>query len=222
MIMFCHKSKSRMNEIRHRAGDTLHSAQGALQETLGHAPEKLEDWRHAVGETLHGVMSTLGSTAEVLKSKAELLREQAEAVGETALHSAHEIKDKRSGEAHAIMEDVRRQTNRRIDETLDNIQKRRGKVAVVQTPATISENNNDKWLWLMVGIGIGTVLGVLFAPAAGRRSRAFLRDKVARKSETSRDVGDAVAQRAADLSNRDQSATDGDATITDDGETPVG
>jgi osmotically-inducible protein OsmY len=59
-----------------------------------------------------------------------------------------------------------------------------------------------KLLWISVGVFAGVLLGVLLAPTSGRRSRALVRDKLAKAGHEAGDLGHAAKRKATDISNR--------------------
>ena len=59
-----------------------------------------------------------------------------------------------------------------------------------------------KLLWLGIGVFTGVALGILLAPASGRRSRAAVRDKLAKAGHEAGDLGHAAKKKAEDLSHR--------------------
>lgn len=47
----------------------------------------------------------------------------------------------------------------------------------------MAEDSGNSFLWFLAGLGLGTVVGVLYAPKAGRETR----DEIAQRAEESRD-----------------------------------
>jgi len=214
--MFC-KKKSRLQEVQEsvgtrahdlgeRAGDTLHAAQDTLHEVLEHAPEKIEDLKHSASDALHGASEVLHEAASrvagvaqsavsSLGAKADSLKSKADEVKTGAVKSAGKMKKQRERQAHGL-----------VDEAQRKLHQKKVELAKAYVPEIVVENSSQKWLWLGVGILIGAVLGVLLAPSTGRRSRALIKDKLARGSGAVSDLGESVASRAEDLSQRAKGA----------------
>ena len=232
--MFC-KKKSRLqqaqkiaegkaHQIGVRAGDTIHTAQDTLHSVLGdvleHTPERLDDLKHSASDALHGAsealhgaasrvadaahgaVSTLGSRAETLKSKADALREQAESAKESALKSARQMKKQREKQAREAADAAQHEA----EKAQKKARKSKDEFVVAHAPEFTIESSGQKWLWLLVGIGIGALVGVLLAPNTGRRTRAALKDKLGRGPGAVSDLGESVSRKAHDLSNRAQGA----------------
>jgi osmotically-inducible protein OsmY len=221
-------AEAKAHQISARAGDTLHTAQDTFQSVLGevreHTPERLDDLKstasdalHTASEVLHGAasrvadvaqgaVSTLGSRADTLKSKADALREQAESAKDSALKSAREMKQQREKQAREAAEAAQREADRMQKQARKQAKKRGEEFVVAHAPEFSVESSNQKWLWLLVGVGIGTLAGVLLAPNTGRRTRAALKDKLGRGPGAVSDLGESVSRKAHDLSNRAQGA----------------
>jgi gas vesicle protein len=72
------------------------------------------------------------------------------------------------------------------------------KAALWETPEE-PHHSSDKLLWLFIGLGAGALLGLLLAPASGRRSRALVRDQIYKNRKN---LARATSNRATDLSNK--------------------
>ena len=69
----------------------------------------------------------------------------------------------------------------------------------------MSDNTGSKVSYFLVGLGIGTLLGILFAPKAGEETREYLRDKAEegkdyaqRKARELRERADEIVDRGKD------------------------
>lgn len=71
---------------------------------------------------------------------------------------------------------------------------------------TMSENGGSKVSYFLVGMGIGALLGILFAPKSGEETRDYLtkradegRDYAQRKARELRERADDLVERGRDL-----------------------
>jgi len=62
-----------------------------------------------------------------------------------------------------------------------------------------SDHDSAKFLWLLIGLGAGALLGLFLAPSSGRRSRALVRDKF---NKNRNNFVHATSNHAADLGNK--------------------
>lgn len=85
----------------------------------------------------------------------------------------------------------------------DDAQRKRNKVKKVLLE---EQNTHDstKFMWLLIGIGAGALLGLFLAPSSGRRSRARVRDQFNKKRHH---LARATSNHAADLSNKAKGLT---------------
>lgn len=72
----------------------------------------------------------------------------------------------------------------------------------------MSENSGSKFTYFLAGIGIGALVGILFAPQSGEETRKYL----AQKAEEGRDYAQRKArelrERAEDLIERSKEVVD--------------
>ncbi len=72
--------------------------------------------------------------------------------------------------------------------------------------ATSSEikiaESGSKWAWILIGLAIGAVLAILFAPTTGRRSRAAIKDRLGKVSEGAIDAATATSDKVVDIAQR--------------------
>jgi len=73
----------------------------------------------------------------------------------------------------------------------------------------MSDNTGSKVSYFLVGLGVGTLLGILFAPKSGDETRQFLADKAdegrdyaQRKARELRERADDLVERSRDAINR--------------------
>lgn len=228
--MFCQK-KSRLQKVQSTAGaaahdlgarasDKLHSAQGVLHGVLEQAPEKIEDWRHTASDALHSAGEALQSVMSTLAAKADSLRDQASDAKEGAVDSARDMKNERQDQVREVIASVQRKARRTKDDAIQ----REEEFVAAHAPEVVVTSGGEKWLWLLLGVGIGAAVGVLLAPTTGRRSRALIKDKLVHGAHVAGDAGEAITRKATDLSNRAQgvvhetigSRSDGSGELADD------
>lgn len=77
----------------------------------------------------------------------------------------------------------------------------------------MSDNASSKFSFFLVGLGIGALLGILFAPKSGEETREFLsskadegRDYAQRKARELRERADDLLQRGKDVVSKQKEA----------------
>lgn len=77
----------------------------------------------------------------------------------------------------------------------------------------MSDSGSSKFSFFLVGLGIGALVGILFAPKPGAETREFLsskadegRDYAQKKARELRERADDVIQRGKDLVNKQKDA----------------
>jgi gas vesicle protein len=77
----------------------------------------------------------------------------------------------------------------------------------------MSDSGSSKFSFFLVGLGIGALLGILFAPKSGEETREFLsskadegRDYAQKKARELRERADDVIQRGKDLVSKQKDA----------------
>lgn len=73
----------------------------------------------------------------------------------------------------------------------------------------MSDNTGSKISYFLVGLGVGTLLGILFAPKSGEETREYLIDKAEegreyaqKKARELRERAEEIAERAKDTVSR--------------------
>ena len=70
----------------------------------------------------------------------------------------------------------------------------------------MSDNGSSKFSYFLVGLGLGALLGILFAPKSGLETREMLRGKANEGRDYLRRKGEDVRDSTADLVNRGREA----------------
>jgi gas vesicle protein len=77
----------------------------------------------------------------------------------------------------------------------------------------MSDSGSSKFSFFLVGLGIGALVGILFAPKSGEETREFLsskadegRDYAQKKARELRERADDVIQRGKDLVSKQKEA----------------
>lgn len=81
----------------------------------------------------------------------------------------------------------------------DVAQRKQKEVKKVLLDDNQEDHESAKFVWLLIGLGAGALLGLFLAPSSGRRSRAKVRDQFNKKR---RSLTRATTNHAADLSNK--------------------
>ncbi len=66
----------------------------------------------------------------------------------------------------------------------------------------MSENTGSKVSYFLVGLGIGTLLGILFAPKSGEETREYLLDKAERGRDYAQKRARELRERAEEMVER--------------------
>lgn len=66
----------------------------------------------------------------------------------------------------------------------------------------MSDNTGSKVSYFLVGLGVGTLLGILFAPKSGEDTREYLRDKAEEGKEYAQRKARELRERADELVER--------------------
>jgi gas vesicle protein len=70
----------------------------------------------------------------------------------------------------------------------------------------MSENSGSKISFFLIGLGIGALVGILFAPKSGEETREFLSNKADEGREYAQRKAQELRERADDLVERGKSA----------------
>lgn len=62
----------------------------------------------------------------------------------------------------------------------------------------MSDNNGNGFMWFIAGLGLGALVGVLYAPRSGRETR----EQIARSAEEGRDWASTRARDAREQANQ--------------------
>lgn len=63
----------------------------------------------------------------------------------------------------------------------------------------MSDNGSSKFSYFLVGLGLGALLGILFAPKSGEETREYLIDKASEGKEFAQRKARELRQRAEDV-----------------------
>ena len=66
----------------------------------------------------------------------------------------------------------------------------------------MGDNTGSKVSYFLVGLGVGTLLGILFAPKSGEETREYLRDKAEEGKEYAQRKARELRERADELVER--------------------
>jgi gas vesicle protein len=66
----------------------------------------------------------------------------------------------------------------------------------------MSDKDNNSFIWFLAGLGVGALVGVLFAPSAGTEMRETLRSKADEGREFVKERARKAREQASDLVDR--------------------
>ncbi|RYG72275.1 BON domain-containing protein [bacterium] len=199
----------RATESAHRASENAHAAgEGAAAAAAAKAKEAREA-AVAARESLQGKAGFLVGSAVALK---ESLQDRAshdiEAGKANALHakeSALAAKAAAEKAAHDKVDEVKSRFASKKAEVEEQ-------VAAVEVPKLPTVKNGaiqveyadsgSKWGWILLGLAVGAVLALLFAPTSGRRSRAAIKDRLDKVTDGASDAAAATSDKVVDIAHR--------------------
>ncbi len=184
-----HDLAQRATEAAHKASEAAHdrldepahiAAQRAAEAAQA-ARERLSDARHQAADRAQDAKARASEMARGAAAHAPLLWQNA---AQNAAHKAGTIGIKAGKALH----------DRAAQYVPDYIPE----VKIVDKKADFT----TKLLWLAVGVFTGVALGILLAPASGRRSRAAVRDKLTKAGHDAGELGNVAKKKAEDLTHR--------------------
>ncbi len=93
-------------------------------------------------------------------------------------------------------------------------------VAEVETSEVEVAQSGSKWGWILLGLALGAIAALLFAPTSGRRSRAAIKDRLGKVSDGAVDAVTATSDKVVDIAHRVEGlANKAEAKLSADGET---
>lgn len=149
--------------------------------------QKLLDLAKNTATHLEQFGSTLQGALEHAPEKLDQIRET---VG-PALDKLHET--------FQHVEDKTNEATDRATEFAEIAQRKHKAIKKVLFEEEQNDHDSSKFLWLLIGLGAGTLLGLFLAPSSGRRSRARVRDQF---TKSRNNLARATTNHAADFSNR--------------------
>jgi len=204
-----------LSEVGHTISDAGHNLTGRVQETLRHAPEKLGDLKHTVGDAVAHVSDAVSHVGEAVLH----VRDAVSAM-EPKLDRARAVVSKAQQKAQQQAQNAQQQAIAQKDRLLP-----RFRAAAAGTTAAVAEvsqrvedrgqqaresveeaycDQTNKYLWLGIGVAIGVIIGILLAPASGRRSRALVKDKLNKGKNKAVDAGSATVHKVVDAGHKAQ------------------
>lgn len=172
----------------HRARASAEEAREAAEEASSRAAATA---RHAAEEAAEAAREAAAAARNTAASRAALAAGLASTLGETLSHSLDgargQLKDRLHHEAAEVEAIVPHAVSRLHLSGDHDVQIR---------------ETNSRWLWILLGIAVGALLALLFAPTSGRRSRAAIQDRLSRVRKNTQDALAEASDKAADISNR--------------------
>jgi gas vesicle protein len=197
----------------HRAGESAAATAAvkakAAKEAAQGAKESAQHARDVLQERAVGLKESAASLKESLQSRAA----HDVAVGSKGAQDAKEAVEKAAREqveaaaakaeaARAAIADKKSKWDHRKDEIaakVSDIEDVKFKAPKVEVEYS---DSSSKWQWILLGLAVGALLAILFAPTSGRRSRAAIKDRLGKVGEGAADAATTASDKAIDIAHR--------------------
>jgi len=241
-----HAAGSLGESAAHRVSDTAHWASG----TAHHAGESAAASAAAKAKAAKEAAT---NAKDALHGRATHLKESATSIRIPWHDRATDDVEAGSKEAKAAKVAAEKLAKRKVEEARDKAEAAKAKIAAkkekgddkkdeakeraedleevrFKSPGVEVEysDGSSKWQWILLGLAIGALVAILFAPTSGRRSRAAIKDRLGKVSGGAADAATVASDKAIDIAHRVEglahqietkvaadTAADDDATIAD-------
>lgn len=215
--MFWKRKKSRFELLRdaaldhahdalETAHDVLHQASGVVHDKFESAPDTIDDLKSSAGDGLSDAIARVSGAISSLGARAGDAAQTAKNTAQDRFSDASEAASETAEGARDALNDKKRQLEKKLSKkqhaVVEAAKDKKHEIVKKHAPEIVVQDDGQKWIWLGVGLLAGAMLGVLLAPSSGRRSRALMRDKLAKGANKAEGLGEAAARKAHDLSNR--------------------
>lgn len=193
--------------MAHKAGDLAHDLAQRAAEAAHKASEVAHD---RLDEPAHMAAQRAAEAAQVARERLSDARHQAMDRAQEAKARASEMARGAAAQAPSLLQSAAQSAAAKAGTVGIKAGKALHDRAAQYVPDYIPEvkivdrkaDFTTKLLWLGIGVFTGVALGILLAPASGRRSRAAVRDKLAQAGHEAGDLGSAAKKKAGDLTQR--------------------
>lgn len=200
----------RASETAHQAGDSAavsaaaraKDAAAAAREAASHARDALQGHAANLKESASSLRDSLQERAAHDLEAGSKSAQHARAAAEKAARHQVESAQAKVEAAKARIADKKARWDDKRDEMRESVPEL--EEVGFKSPHVEVEYSDGaaKWQWILLGLAIGALLAILFAPTTGRRSRAAIKDRLGKVGEGAADAAAAASDKAIDIAHR--------------------
>lgn len=216
----------KLEELQHAAGALGEAATGVAHRVTHSAHDAGEGAVAAAAAKAKAAREAAHSTKESLQDKVGLLAGSAVAL-KSALHDrvSHDVEAGKE-RAHEVKEDAEEAAHdtanagkswffakkAEVEDRVDDVE------LPSVTPPSVDmsrvptwknggveveySDSGSKWAWILLGLAVGALVALLFAPTSGRRSRAAIKDRLGKVTSGAADASKGTADKVVDIAHR--------------------
>jgi gas vesicle protein len=200
--------------------EAAQAAKESLQEKAGLLAGSAVAFKSAIHDRLSHDVEEGKDRAQDAKEDAGQKVEEAKSFFGKRKNDAQEAASEHVEEARSFFgkrkEDAQEAAADKAEEAASRVAKKKAKaeaeIAAVEVPKLPKvktggveveyTDSSAKWAWILLGLAVGAVVALLFAPTTGRRSRAAIKDRLGKVTSGAADASKGTADKVVDIAHR--------------------